>query len=123
MAHGSNRGPLRAIIFDFDGVIVESADIKTRAFAAVFRSYPEHVQAIVNFHLRYVGMTRYEKFRLIYRDILREPLTEGRMEALSRDFSVCVFDAIVQCELVAGAQEFLAEYGRQILLFVVSAKP
>ncbi len=33
----------QAIIFDFDGVIVESGDIKTQAFAELYRSYGEHV--------------------------------------------------------------------------------
>jgi beta-phosphoglucomutase-like phosphatase (HAD superfamily) len=49
---------LRAIVFDFDGVILESADIKTNAFRALFASYPEHVDQIVDFHLRNAGVSR-----------------------------------------------------------------
>ncbi|GAF78578.1 unnamed protein product, partial [marine sediment metagenome] len=32
---------IKAIIFDFDGVIVESSDIKTEAFRELFQDYPQ----------------------------------------------------------------------------------
>ena len=37
----------KAIIFDFDGVILESMDVKARAFAFLFREYPEYTEKIV----------------------------------------------------------------------------
>ncbi len=37
---------LKALIFDFDGVIFESVDIKTRAFREIFKNHPEHLDRI-----------------------------------------------------------------------------
>jgi len=41
----------QAIIFDFDGVLVESGDLKTRAFADLYQSYGETVVSkVVRYH-------------------------------------------------------------------------
>ena len=39
-----------AIFFDFDGVILESMNIKGWAFEKLFEKYPEHIEKIVEFH-------------------------------------------------------------------------
>ena len=39
------RSP-KAVIFDFDGVILESSNIKTEACLELFEDYPEHRAAI-----------------------------------------------------------------------------
>ncbi len=41
---------IKAILFDFDGVILESMDIKTKAFSKLFTKYPEYVDQIVKLH-------------------------------------------------------------------------
>ena len=41
---------INTIIFDFDGVILESAEIKTVAFRRLFEDdYPEEVEEIVDY--------------------------------------------------------------------------
>ena len=57
---------LSAVIFDFDGVIVESLDVKADAFRSLFADHPEHVDQIVRLHRENLGVSRYEKFRTIY---------------------------------------------------------
>ena len=54
---------IKAIIFDFDGVLVESLDIKTRAFAKLFGPEgPDMAKRVVDYHLQNGGVSRYEKF-------------------------------------------------------------
>ena len=56
---------IKAIIFDFDGVIVESMDIKTQAFAHLFRKCSEDIiKKVIQLHLDNGGMSRYEKFKI-----------------------------------------------------------
>jgi phosphoglycolate phosphatase len=114
---------LRAIIFDFDGVIVESMDIKARAFAFLFRDHPEHVDEIVKLHMFHGGMPRFEKFEIIYNKILRKPLSEEQKDALGRQFSDFVYKEVVRCPFVAGAEEFLKKYHKKYPLFIVSGTP
>ena len=58
---------LKAIFFDFDGVLVESVDIKTRAFSKLFeREGEDVVKKVIDYHIDNGGVSRYEKFRYIY---------------------------------------------------------
>lgn len=64
--------PIDAIFFDFDGVILESVDIKGWAFGKLFENYPQHVDEIVAFHFANGGMSRFDKFRYIYKKYLKK---------------------------------------------------
>ena len=114
---------LKLIILDFDGVVVESTDIKTEAFRKLFSDYPNHVDAIVEYHKKNAGVNRYEKFDHIYKNILRQPLDKERMAELSRRFSALVVDEIKACPLVPGALEFLKKYSKVVKLFIASSTP
>lgn len=114
---------IRAVAFDFDGVVLESADLKTRAFARLYEQHPEHVDAIVALHLRHAGVSRYEKFRWIGRDILGTPVSDDDLVSLNERFSALVMDEILRCPFVPGAREMLLGRGAQIPLYVASGTP
>jgi beta-phosphoglucomutase-like phosphatase (HAD superfamily) len=38
------------VILDFDGVVLESNAVKTEAFRDVFARFPEHAEAMMDFH-------------------------------------------------------------------------
>lgn len=56
---------IEVIILDFDGVVVESVDIKTEAFRELFQEY-ENVDDIVQYHLQNNAISRFIKFKYIY---------------------------------------------------------
>ena len=114
---------LPIIILDFDGVIFESVDVKTQAFRELFSFAPGYVGEIVNFHVQNGGMSRFDKFRYIYKNILKEPLSEGQYDFLCSRFSELVFDGVLKSPFVAGAEEFLRYFSTKTSLFVVSATP
>lgn len=114
---------LKVIIFDFDGVILESGDIKTQAFLELFADYPEHRPAILQHHLANLGVSRYDKFAWIYRELLDRPLTEAERERLGCDFSAIVLDKILHCPFVPGALDALQLLRPYYGLFVASGTP
>jgi HAD superfamily hydrolase (TIGR01549 family) len=114
---------LKLIILDFDGVIVESTDIKTEAFRKLFSDYPKQVDTIVEYHKKHAGVNRYEKFNHIYKNILRQSLDKEKMAELGRRFSALVVDEIKACPLVPGALEFLKKYSKMVKLFIASSTP
>ena len=58
-----------ALILDFDGVVLQSVDVKTRAFTELYAEHgPEVVAKVVAHHLVHGGVSRYEKFRLMGRE-------------------------------------------------------
>ena len=123
---GDSSVPLRrtkAIIFDFDGVILESADIKTRAFLELFAAYPQHQSAIQRYHLQNLGVSRYDKFAWIYRELLGKPFTAAERERLGSAFSTLVLEHVLRCPFVPGALETLQALHHQRLVFVASGSP
>ena len=114
---------LRTVVLDFDGVVVESVDVKTEAFRMLFADHPDQVDRIVRLHLDNLGMSRYEKFEIVYRDFLRKPLDDAEVVRLDRRFSELVFERVVACDFVAGAPEFLERISVDHRLHVASATP
>lgn len=115
---------IKAIIFDFDGVILESAEIKTRAFRKLFeQNYPGKVEAIVEYHCNNMGISRYLKFGYIFENILHLPLSKELEEELGQRFSAIVYEEVLEAPFVPGALEFLAKNGGKYYIFVASGTP
>lgn len=115
----------QAIIFDFDGVVVESGKIKTQAFADLYREYGEGIVAqVVQFHTQNGGMSRYRKFRHFQQHFLnRPPLTEAEEKQLDIRFSELVIEAVIAADPVPGAIELIRQQAGKIPLFVASGTP
>ena len=115
----------QAVFFDFDGVILDSVDVKTKAFAQMFRQYgPEIEEAVVRYHLENGGMSRYEKFRYFYEHLLQQYLTEEKLDELGRQFSELVVQKVLESPFVQGALDTLKVLKKhKISAFVVSGTP
>jgi phosphoglycolate phosphatase-like HAD superfamily hydrolase len=118
-----NDCQIAALILDFDGVILESVGVKTRAFHELFSFRPDRVDEIVDYHRWNTGVSRFDKFRYIYREILKEPLSDEQFAWLSDRYAELVVDGVIASPFVPWAREFLLEYSARIPLFVVSASP
>ena len=114
---------VQAIIFDFDGVILESVEVKGWAFGKLFQKFPNHIEQIVAFHNANGGVSRFEKIRYIYKNILNEELNEKQLQKLSKKFEKLVFKRILECDFVPGTLNFLKANYQKIPFFVVSATP
>jgi HAD superfamily hydrolase (TIGR01549 family) len=108
-----------AAVFDFDGVILESADIKTEAFRRLF----DGNERAVAHHLAHAGISRYEKFRHITTEILAQPYDEEEERRLGERFGELVLDEVLNCPFVPGAQELLRRRAAELPLFVASGTP
>ena len=117
------KGIPRAVIFDFDGVILESANIKSEAFVDLFADHTVHRDAILAHHIENLGVSRYRKFEWIYRELLCQPLDEEESRRLGESFSTIVLDRILACPFVPGALELLESLAPLTSLFVASGTP
>lgn len=114
---------IKAIIFDFDGVILESSDIKTQAFQELFSDYPEKVREITDYHVFNAGISRYVKFQHIYEEILGKRFSREKELELGESFSRIVLQKILAAPFVPGADEFLRKYMHKYAFFVASGTP
>jgi len=114
---------IKAIIFDFDGVLVESTDIKTEVFRKLFSRWPDKVEDVVCHHIKNAGISRYVKFEYIYKNILKEPYIEEIGLELGREFSSIVLEEVRKAPFVEGTKYFLENASQELSLFIASGTP
>ena len=115
---------LKAFFFDFDGVLVDSVEVKTMAFAKLFERYGSDIEAkVVEYHRKNGGMTRVDKFYHYYREFLGKPLDEVELQQLCNDFSRLVMAEVMSAPEIPGAENFLKKKHNTVKCFVVSATP
>ena len=115
---------LRAIVFDFDGVILESAEVKTEAFVELYAAHgPQVVAAVRAHHLANLGISRFKKFEWIAANVLGQPLTEDGKAALGERFTELALAKVLAAPMVPGAERALAELAPRMPLFVASGTP
>ena len=79
---------IRQIIWDFDGVIVFSDEIRVSGFREVLKTYPETiVDKVLQYHQKNGGLSRYDKFRYMFSDLLNEEPDETKIAVLANRFS------------------------------------
>lgn len=115
---------IKAIIFDFDGVILESATIKTDAFAEVVRDFPkEQAAEFVQYHMTHMGISRHVKFRYFIEEILHETYSDDKESVLADKFSDIVYEKVMHCDYVPGAREFLEQCCQKYDLYIATGTP
>ncbi len=114
---------LKTIIFDFDGVILESVDVKGWAFQKLFEAYPSEHARIMAFHYENGGLPRANKVRHILKEFLGLPSDDVTVAAYCDRFSELVFQRVVDSPFVPGALEALQALSGRIPMFIVSSTP
>tara|TARA_Y100001968_G_scaffold333538_1_gene397074 strand:+ start:2587 stop:3273 length:687 start_codon:yes stop_codon:yes gene_type:complete len=113
----------KSIIFDCDGVILDSNKIKTEAFRLSTRSYgEEYSEKLVSYHLLNGGVSRYEKFNYFLNSILRIKSEEERKNILIdllKIYETETTQGLLNCEVTFGLKE-LRSYTKGTPWFVVS---
>lgn len=114
----------QAFFFDFDGVLADSVEVKTCAFAKLFKPYGSEIEAqVVSHHRRNGGMTRKDKFLHYYEEFLNKSLDDDEIERLCNRFSSMIVDELISCPEIRGAEDFLQRWYNKVPCFVVSATP
>lgn len=114
----------KAFIFDFDGVLADSVEIKTKAFAILFEKYGSEIQSkVAEYHRNNGGMTRRDKFVYYYQNFLNKSFVNEDIDDLCREFSALVVDKVVAAQEIPGSVKFLKTWHNKVKCFVVSATP
>ncbi len=99
------------IIFDFDGVLVESNEIRFNGFRKLFKGFPEdHVDQLVAYARANGGVSRYKKIEYFFNAIRQEPISDESVNHWAARFSELVEQDVIDAKSVTGSLEFLEEY-------------
>lgn len=115
---------LSLIVFDCDGVILESVDAKTRAFAQVAEPFgAEARDRLLLYHSLHGGVSRREKFAWLYREVFGREIAPAEMEDLCARFVSCALDNVLNAPLVPGVMDVLERWRGRVPLYVCSGTP
>ncbi|HYG31700.1 MAG TPA: HAD family hydrolase [Methylophilaceae bacterium] len=112
----------KTLVFDCDGVVLDSNQLKTEAYYHVamgFGANHEQAQALVDYHVRLGGISRFIKFRYFLDEILHQPVTDDAMAELLESFAEEIHRGLLVCEMAAGLIE-LREITRDTSWMLVS---
>ena len=115
---------LNCLVFDCDGVILDSVPVKTRAFARLAEPYGEEARdRFVMYHTVHGGVSRYKKFEWFFREILDREITPAESEEWGRRFAEYALDEVRRCELIPGIARVLEHWQGKLPLYVCSGAP
>src|SRR5690554_3107189 len=96
----------RTLVFDCDGVILNSNQVKTNAFYKSVLPYGENAaKALVTYHKEHGGISRYKKFEYFLQNIVNK--VEGpNLEELLEIYANEVLEGLLTCEVTPGLNNF-----------------
>jgi len=93
----------KTIVFDCDGVVLNSNHVKTKAFYEAAAPFGEHAaQALVAYHVRNGGISRYRKFEYFLEEILDDESRGVGIEQLLETYARSVWQGLLTCEVASG---------------------
>lgn len=96
----------RTLAFDCDGVVLNSNQVKTRAFYEAALPYGEAAaQALVNYHKANGGISRYRKFAHFIEEMVPAEAQGPSLDELLKRFARTVRGLLSQCEIAEGLFE------------------
>lgn len=115
---------IKGIIFDFDGVVSDSVNVKTEAFAILYEHYGKDiVERVVKYHLEHGGISRYEKFKYFHKHFLGIDLSQDQISRMGEEFSRIALKKVIDSPYIKGAVEFLEKYSKLLPLFICTGTP
>ena len=113
---------IELILWDFDGVILDSMHVRDQGFVEIFKDYPqEQVDDLLTYHRTNGGLSRYVKIRYFFNEIRNEPISDEQVMALAAEFSVIM--KRILCDenlLIADSCQFIAAHAGDVPMYIVS---
>lgn len=109
------------IIFDFDGVLVETNTIRLEGFRLLFRNYPQsQLEKLIRYCRYNAGKSRYEKIQYFFNEIRHEVVSPEEIQVLAKEYSAIVKQKVIAAAPVKGSLEFLTSYANNYDFAIVS---
>ena len=113
---------IKNIIFDFDGVILDSIPVKTEAFRKLFDAFSkEEVDKLIKFHIKNGGMSRYKKIEYFFNTLLNQTITEKIVMEYAQRYSELTKEELSKNKyLIVDTLNFIKENYKTYKLHIAS---
>lgn len=96
------------LVFDCDGVVLDSNQTKIQAYFDTAINYGAtelQAQALVDYHVRLGGISRFVKFDYFLKEILKRPADPAEVQWLLDEFGRILEYELMHCEIAPGLNE------------------
>ena len=113
------------ICFDFDGVILDTIQLKAEAFTRVYGALEEVQKSYIrDYQIKNGGVSRLDKFIHFEKYLFGVELTKSRSEELSYLLSEYILDNIDTCSHIPGVRDFMEKLTRSgVSVCIATAMP
>lgn len=100
---------MKNIIFDFDGVILDSLKVREFGFREIFKSFPnEQVEKLITYHTQNGGWSRFVKIKYFFNEILKKDITQDEIETYAKNYSTIMKENLTNTNnLIEETVEFI----------------
>ena len=110
------------IIWDFDGVIIDSSKIRINAFRECLKEYPpEKVEELIIYHKKNDGLSRYVKIDYFFSNILEEKFDNKLRDDLLKKYGmICSSQLNDKSLIIDDSLKFIINYQNNKIFHIAS---
>lgn len=113
----------KKIIFDFDGVIINSHVVKSNAFKHIFKKYSKNIAIqAYKYHLNNIGKSRFIKFKYILKKNFKK-FNAKQIINLNNEFDKYCNERIKNLKISKYLLFFLNEHYRKVKFYISTGTP
>lgn len=95
-----NLSSYKSIIFDCDGIVLNSNNIKTSGFEYALRFFNKRdVKSFLKYHKKNGGVSRQIKFKYFFEKITQKSFSPELLEKVMNDYSYYIYNGLLNCEI------------------------
>lgn len=107
------------IIFDFDGVILESNEIKNKSFQKLFASFSKkQINDFIDYNKKFGGISRYEKIKYFFKKN-KIFINKKILDEYLNTFSKIVKKRVLKARYVPGVKKFISNLSKNNIPIIV----
>ena len=95
---------IKCVVFDFDGVILDSSTLKTECFLKLYSQYEDVYEEAKKYHFDNKGMSRFRQFDYIARNLMVVSDPSDRAAEMAAKFADIVFGVVSKARFIPGAK-------------------
>lgn len=110
------------ILWDFDGVIIDSDEMRIHGFQEILKNFPtSQVNLLLEYHKKNGGLSRYHKIRYFFENIRLVNISDEEIQKYADDFSLIMKKELVQKKyLIEETIDFIKKNKSDFKMHIVS---
>lgn len=113
---------IKNILFDFDGVIIDSMPVREYGFRKIFQDFDTNlVDKLITYHELNGGLSRFVKIKYFYEELLHKDIDEELILEYANNFSKIMKKELINKKyLIRQTVEFITNHTQDYNLHIVS---